>query len=560
MKKSLHLIVAMTLAFCAMETKAQLAPGSIAPDWTFTDLNGTSWHLYAELDSGKTVYIDVSATWCNPCWQYHTSGALEGLYNQYGPAGTNEVRVFFIEGDGSTTDGCMINSGCTDPNHSNTSQGNWVSGTPYPMINPPSAATTTFDNNYSIAYFPTVYMICPNRVITEVGQLTTAGLYAAKANCPAPASQANDPALLSYTGTKVTCSSATISVQLQNNGTSPLTACTITAMNGANQVAQINWTGNLATYATQNVTVGTTNVTATANLTISITSADNNAANNTLSQTIVYKLPTSLPITEGFEASTNFPIVWDENNVNGDAVLWTVVNTAGGFGNSTNSANIDFYNSPSGNIDNLNTTRYDFQFATAPIKMTFDVAYAQYQTETDKLDVNVSTNCGTTWTNKYSKSGTSLMTAPATTSLFVPTAAQWRKDTVDLSSFAGQSGVMIQFKATSNYGNDLYLDNVNITSANSAVTENTTGINNMSVYPNPFNDNAVVNFEMKDAQHVTLNIYDMLSRKIYSEYEGVLNAGLHTVRLNNKNLEPGIYFLTLATDMGTSTQKIVVSK
>ena len=55
-------------------------------------------------------------------------------------------------------------------------------------------------------------------------------------------------------------------------------------------------------------------------------------------------------------------------------------------------------------------------------QMTFDVAYAPYDAAYfDGLEVLVSTNCGSSFTSVYSKSGTTLATASATTSVFVPT-------------------------------------------------------------------------------------------------------------------------------------------
>ena len=48
-------------------TTAQLPDGSIAPDFTTTDVNGNVHRLYDYLDDGYTVILDISATWCGPC-------------------------------------------------------------------------------------------------------------------------------------------------------------------------------------------------------------------------------------------------------------------------------------------------------------------------------------------------------------------------------------------------------------------------------------------------------------------------------------------------------------
>ena len=43
--------------------KSQLADGTTAPDFTLTDINGTSHNLYTYLNAGKTVVIDFFAVW-----------------------------------------------------------------------------------------------------------------------------------------------------------------------------------------------------------------------------------------------------------------------------------------------------------------------------------------------------------------------------------------------------------------------------------------------------------------------------------------------------------------
>jgi PKD repeat protein len=104
--------------------------------------------------------------------------------------------------------------------------------------------------------------------------------------------------------------------------------------------------------------------------------------------------------------------------------------------------------------------------------MTFHVAYAPFtqngQLFADGLQVMISTDCGTNWTSVYNKSGATVAAgnlptlAPITTQ-FTPTAAQWRQETVDLTSYVGQSNVIIAFKNMAAYGNRLFIDNINLT-------------------------------------------------------------------------------------------------
>jgi len=177
----------------------------------------------------------------------------------------------------------------------------------------------------------------------------------------------------------------------------------------------------------------------------------------------------SLPITEGFTAGTIPFTNWTLVNAAPTALTWTR-NTSVGY-NSTNSARLDNYSGANAGDDEMGLPNFSAA-SLSSLTMEFDVAYRPYDaTYYDGLQVLASGDCGATYTTVYDKSNLVLATVgSATTSGFVPSGnSQWRHETIDLSSFAGSSRVILRMKAISGNGNYMYIDNINIT----GITSNT---------------------------------------------------------------------------------------
>jgi PKD repeat protein len=176
-----------------------------------------------------------------------------------------------------------------------------------------------------------------------------------------------------------------------------------------------------------------------------------------------------LPISEGFTTATFPPTNWALVNVNNSPTTWARSATVGNAPTAGNSMFFNNFNYNDGDDDQVQLPGVNLN-GYASTQLQFDVAYAPYNANNfDGLEVLVSTNCGSTWTSVYMKSNTTLATAAATTNAFVPTATQWRTETVNLTPYVGNSKLIVSFKNLSGYGNNLYVDNINLTGVVSSV-------------------------------------------------------------------------------------------
>ena len=264
----------------------------------------------------------------------------------------------------------------------------------------------------------------------------------------------------------------------------------------------------------------------------------------------------SIPYSEGFENGI-FPYNdWYILNDNGGS-NWETTTIAAATGSF--SLTLDNFTGGNKGPDEFITPAFNLSNVTG-VLMTFNLAftYKSSSTNTDRLVIYYSADCGKTWTVRRTISGT---TFPTTTgfisSAFFPSPTQWRAETANFTTplASTQPNVRFRFEFTHDNGNNIYIDDINITGTvdiNEALAQKT----NLNIYPNPSRNHTFVSFKTDEDYNVKIEITDVTGRLVNSISEN-MKAGEHEVKLNN-SLEKGVYIVRLLLDNNSFFKRVVM--
>jgi hypothetical protein len=361
--------------------------------------------------------------------------------------------------------------------------------------------------------------------------------------------------------------SFTPSVSVTNMGGNAITTMTILPIVDGIAQAPFAWSGSLASGATGTITMPVLTPTLGAhtysfNITSVNGSVDTYTNNNTkygtfaLTNTII-----AAPIVEPFTTSTFPPANWYRNNQDNGIYQFARIPTVGAYAIAPLGAvKYDSWNNPVvGDRDELYMPNANFTGLTN-MKLTFDVAHAMVDPSViEGLDVLVSTNCGATWTNVYSKYGSTLASAPIATVAFTPSGSQWRSETVNLSVYDNMPQVLVKFMPYNAYGNNIWLDNINLVSTTN-ITTTSNAFDQVELYPNPAQNETNLKIFTSNAGEANISILNSIGQLV-SQKTTTLENGNNVISIDTKHLSEGIYHVVIADRTGASTvKKLTISK
>lgn len=268
-------------------------------------------------------------------------------------------------------------------------------------------------------------------------------------------------------------------------------------------------------------------------------------------------VPTA-PFIENFEnnpiSSKLWSVLYNPDPVDG----WRVTNAA--FVSSSTSLMVHNYSLTAGQIHTIISPSYDFRTTGGPITMTFKYAYARRAAANeDVLKFYGSSNCGQTWQLRATYNATSLLTGGTKTTDWYPNSGQWLTKTLNsLGSYLGQPNVRFKFEFTTDGGNNLFIDDLNITGP-IGLEEATNNDLQMNVYPNPVQNEINIDFNVDKDYTATFKLIDITGKQLaLLGVKELMQGENHFVFTVPAGTTTGLYFLQVEAGSKVFTHKIII--
>lgn len=281
---------------------------------------------------------------------------------------------------------------------------------------------------------------------------------------------------------------------------------------------------------------------------------------------LVYVSPSTaaqaIPFLEDFENVGPIPSGsdWVIENETGNAFE---LSTVAAYSGANSIRLLNHTGNPNGTVDAFITPGYDFTNIVNG-SMTFKMAFAARTSSTtdNNLKVFASSNCGSNWAVRFTKSGIALSTAGILSASFTPTGtSQWRQESVNLNSitYNNKPSVRFKFQYSQNTGNNLYIDDINITGTSTVGIQDVEFLATVSVYPNPSAGVTNISFSTSTVADMMIEITDVTGRVVEVVENKKLNTGMHNYSFGN-NLSDGLYFVRFKSNENDLTRKVVINR
>jgi hypothetical protein len=350
-------------------------------------------------------------------------------------------------------------------------------------------------------------------------------------------------------------------INIKNWGTETLTSVTINYQIDGGTLSTYSWTGSLASLDTQSIFLPV--ITASEGIhTFTIFTSDPNATtdqnilNDTLtSEFSIVTTGVAAPLVEGFESSVFPPEGWKVINADGGI---TFERTTQYQKTGVASAWVDHYNyTNEGSIDDLISLQIDLSTLSNPA-LSYYYAYTYYNGSDgpfyDSLRIYISPDCGNTLNTIYYDGGNSMKTADPEATAYNPASSDWVQKIIDLSPYESYGIATLIFRSINGYGNNFYIDDININTSFGTGVENDFTSNNVAITPNPGNGFFNIQLPITNSEK-RIVVINALGQIVYDK---LIQDNSFVVDLST--MPSGMYFLRIDGEGISASEKIVLDR
>ena len=259
------------------------------------------------------------------------------------------------------------------------------------------------------------------------------------------------------------------------------------------------------------------------------------------------------PFNEGFESAVQIPNSdWSVYNPEGPG--FHVMNSASHSGSYAvkldNSAGIN------GSVDELISNTLNLSNLSSA-SLSFKYAFAKRNSQnSDYMQIYASKDCGETWFLRKNIPTSTIATYPNTNSSYTPSANDW--NTVNVNGITNTylvSDFRFKFKFISGGGNDLFIDDINLSGPLSISNEL---VHDFIVYPNPIVGNAILKFNISSTvQQASIKLIDPLGRVVKEMEETTYLPGEYSFDFDCSSLKNGWYMLVFDSPQRKISTKLI---
>lgn len=219
---------------------------------------------------------------------------------------------------------------------------------------------------------------------------------------------------------------------------------------------------------------------------------------------------------------------------------------------NTNYGQSDALLIPSLNLSTFNNTPY----------LLFRWAYAKSDANySDALSVLVSQDCGVNFSSIFSRSGANMVTGPTQKTPYIPDSATvWKQAKINLGIYKSTKNLIIKIVNVTDGGNNLYIDDIRINDLGTGLDETKKSNTAVSIYPNPSNGKAKIEYLLEKKSEVFCEIINSLGSIVFRSIPVIQSPGIYQIEIPNSiHFGKGMYFIKINLGEEFILKKLIIN-